>query len=343
MISLDPDDSNAAFSPVYLSTKAVSLAMNPIRFSHTTDDEYSIESFTRRKLQQLDTWPDWKQSGISQLDKMAKLGMYGKPYKVPSKTSVLRPHWQYHLKRTGDRCSRNCCDGSKRATPVLYIVNSTYFSCVNQPVQRLCFVLAAIDDHKVNGVDIKDTLTHSPSPDVPTCMCINNAHSEWWTQRYKKDISHCHVLPILRCFQGHPESGKIYEREINQILNSNELNFKATVHYRCIYQTTYKGQKILHLRQTDDLTLTTNEESTAKNIYGIIRAKLQLPGETEPPFTFLGLVIDFNGVDVNQQKEYIEVNAFDYINQILTSHGWIDSVKRLIPDKPLVPMLEYSF
>ena len=61
MASLDPDDPDADFSPAYLSTKAISLAMNAIRSSHTTTAEHSIGSFTRQKLQQLDTWPDWKQ------------------------------------------------------------------------------------------------------------------------------------------------------------------------------------------------------------------------------------------------------------------------------------------
>lgn len=102
MTSLDPNDPNAAFSPAYLSTKAISLAMNAIQSSHTTPAEHALGSFTCRKLQKLDTWLDWKQGEISQLDKMAKLGMYGKPCKAPCNAIILCPHWQYHLKRTGD-------------------------------------------------------------------------------------------------------------------------------------------------------------------------------------------------------------------------------------------------
>ena len=120
---------------------------------------------------------------------------------------------------------------------------------------------------------------------------------------------------------GHPESGKIYERHINQILSSKELNFKATVHDRCIYQTTYKGHNILLLRQVDDLAIAVDDESIAKEIYSIIGAKLQLPGETDPPFTYLGLINDYNGVDIDQRKEYIEVNASSYIDRVITSHG----------------------
>ena len=141
---------------------------------------------------------------------------------------------------------------------------------MNQPVERLFFALAAINDHKVYGGDIKDAFAHSPSPDVPTFVRIDNQYSEWWSQRHKTNINRSHVLPVLRCLQGHPESGKIYERHINQILGSMELNFKATVHDRCIYQTTYKGQQILLLKQVDDLAIATNDESLAKEIYDII-------------------------------------------------------------------------
>ena len=88
--------------------------------------------------------------------------------------------------------------------------------------------------------------------------------------------------------------------------------------------------------------MATNDESITKEIYGIIGAKLQLPGETELPFTYLSLVTNYNGVDVNQREEYIEVNASNNIDLLLTSCGWNDSVKRLTPDKPLTPMPEDS-
>ena len=125
----------------------MSLAMNAIRSDHITPAEHSIGSFTHHKLQKLDTWKDWKQGELFQLDKMKRLSMYGQPCKAPCKAIVLCPHWQYHLKRTGNRRSRNCCDSSKRATPALHAVTSIYSSCVDQPVQRLCVALAAIMDH----------------------------------------------------------------------------------------------------------------------------------------------------------------------------------------------------
>ena len=87
---------------------------------------------------------------------------------------------------------------------------------------------------EVYGGDIRDAFAHSPSPDVPSYMQTDDAYSEWWTQRYNKDVNRSYFLPVLRCLRGHPEYGKIYERHINQMLSSKELNFNTTVHDRCI-------------------------------------------------------------------------------------------------------------
>ena len=90
--SLDPSDPNSTFSPEYLPTDVMALAINAIRSSHTTTDEQSLGHFTRRKLKQLDTWPEWRKGEVDQLDKMERLGMYGKPCKRPPNAIVLRPH-----------------------------------------------------------------------------------------------------------------------------------------------------------------------------------------------------------------------------------------------------------
>ena len=100
------------------------------------------------------------------------------------------------------------------------------------------------------------------------------AYSECWTLCYLKPINRSHVLPVLCCLQGHPESDKVYERHINQVLRSQDLKFKNTEHLPCIYQTTYKGHKILLLRQVNYLVLITNDESTAKESYKIVGNKL---------------------------------------------------------------------
>ena len=77
-----------------------------------------------------------------------------------------------------------------------------------------------------------------------------------------------------------------------------ELSFKHTTRDRTIYQTVFKGHKVLLLRQVDGLMIQTDWESVAKKLLNIIGSKLQLENEDEPPFAYHGPVVDFNKVDI---------------------------------------------
>lgn len=63
------------------------------------------------------------------------------------------------------------------------------------------------------------------------------------------------------------------------------------------------------LRQVHNLALLTNDESIAKQIYKTSGKKLQIPGKLDPPFIYLGLIDDYNGVDINQYRECIELRC----------------------------------
>ena len=125
------------------------------------------------------------------------------------------------------------------------------------------------------------------------------------------------VLPVLQALQVHPESRKLWEQHTNNILNSPQLGFKHTTHDRTIYQAVFKGHKVLLLRQVDDLMIQTDNEAIAKEIFKIIGLKLQLKNETEPPFAYLGLTTDFNGVDIEQSKTHIMISCGNYIDRMV--------------------------
>ena len=57
-----------------------------------------------------------------------------------------------------------------------------------------------------------------------------------------------------------------------------------------------------------------------KEIYKIIGEKLRLPNEPITPFASVGLINDFDVVDINQTNEYIEISFPNYIDRILQSH-----------------------
>ena len=74
----------------------------------------------------------------------------------------------------------------------------------------------------------------------------------------------------------------------------------------------------------------------AKEIYNIIGASLCLPKEDKDPFAYLGLVEDYNGIDIYQAQDHIKVSCLNYIEQIMTTHGWEtssnkDNIQMAIP------------
>ena len=80
--------------------------------------------------------------------------------------------------------------------------------------------------------------------------------------------------------------------------------------------------------QVDDFALASPDENIAKEIYKIIGDRIKFPSEKSPPFEYLGLMNDYNGVKVEQTSTNIAIHAKDYITRVLTSHGW---------DKPSSP------
>jgi hypothetical protein len=316
------------FNEQNLPIELIETVINAIGSQATTPEEQALGYFTRKKLKGLDTWPEWLKGEKKQLNQFEALGMYGKPTLIPDKANsiILRPHWQYNIKRDGTRRSRLCCNGSKKAAPLLHSLALTYSSCVEHPIQRLFLAIAASLNLKIYGGDAKDAYGHSPGPEIPTFMSIDDAYAEWYEEKYGKCLDRRQVLPVLKALQGHPESGRLWEQHINKILT--KIGFKSTTHDKTIYKMEYihkdgkEPETIYMLRQVDDFALGCKDEETAKDIYNKIGLALQTEHETEPPFAYLGLMSDFNGVDITQTNEYIEISCSNYIDRVLRSHGW---------------------
>lgn len=172
------------FSPESLQFEEAELLINAIRSDATTEAQMSLGHFTRRKLKALNTWPLWHAGEVKQLNQFWDLDMYGEPVDRPPNAIVLRQHWQYHIKRDGERRARNCCDGSPPAAPILHRFAQTYSSCVEQPIQRLFFSLAATLGYLVFAADTQDAFAHSPLPEHPTYAAIDDAYPEWYEERF---------------------------------------------------------------------------------------------------------------------------------------------------------------
>ena len=165
--------------------------------------------------------------------------MYGEPIiKHTNKNAIIiRPHWQYHVKRCGTRRARQWCDGSKRAPPLLHAFALRCSSCVEHPIQHVFLAISANLDLKIYGGDAKNVSAHSPAPSVLTFVTIDKQYADWYKFKFGRRIDLARVLPVMRARQGHPESGKLWEKHINNILFSKERNFKTTTHNQTIYKT----------------------------------------------------------------------------------------------------------
>ena len=54
-----------------------------------------------------------------------------------------------------------------------------------------------------------DAYAHSPAPETPTYLTIDDVYSEWYHEKFGSTLSRRWVLPVLHLLQGHPESGKM--------------------------------------------------------------------------------------------------------------------------------------
>jgi len=98
-----------------------------------------------------------------------------------------------------------------------------------------------------------------------------------------------------------------------------------------------KAPKCFCCAQVDDFALACPNEDMAKRLYDQIDEHLQLPSETQPPFKYLGLLKDFNGLDIAQYSDAIKLSCEKYIERVLTTHGW-NKPPPAVPSKPPAPL-----
>ena len=103
------------------------------------------------------TWNQWQAGERKQLDQFHDLQMFGDDMARPLEENavILRLHWQYHVKRDGQQRARQCCNGPKRAAPILYALAKTYSSCVEHPIQRQFLALATEQTFLLFGEIVK--------------------------------------------------------------------------------------------------------------------------------------------------------------------------------------------
>ena len=201
--------------------------------------------------------------------------------------------------------------------------------------------IAAHGDLTIYGGDATDAYACSPVPN-DMFLAVDDVYAEWYKDKYGVTLNKRQVLPVQHALQGHPESRKMWMHMIDNIL-IKELGFRTTMHDRCIYLQEQNGSKQLLLRQIDDFCCGVSTKQEAREIFNGIRSKIQFPSEEEIgiiPFEFLGVVKDYNSVDIEQTPNYIKMNCSSYISRLLNTHGWGSSSQGEVSNKNVaVPTL----
>ena len=208
--------------------------------------------------------------------------------------------------------------------------------CVELPVQLLFLGICVNVGLTIYGRDTTDAYAHSPTPNN-IYLQVDYTYAEWYNNKFKNKISKQMVLPVKHALQGHPKSRKMWMKVINDILIS-ELGFKTTTHDRCIYIWEKDGEIQLLLYQVDDFMLGITSKKAAQDLFNDIGIKIQFPSETEAniiSFEFLGVGKDYNGVNIIQIPDYIEMSSKSYIDWLLKLHGWDMMSPKSFPNENL--------
>ena len=99
------------------------------------------------------------------------------------------------------------------------------------------------------------------------------------------------------------------------------IGFATTTHDITIYIAVYKptGETFYLLIQVDEFSLDCYNLYVAEGRYNQIGGDIQFPGESNKPFTHLGIFTDFNGIDIEQSRDYIQISRYNHIYRVMIS------------------------
>jgi hypothetical protein len=120
-------------------------------------------------------------------------------------------------------------------------------------------------------------------------------------------------LKVKRALQGHPEAARLWSVLIDKLIKE-KLGLIATTHEPCLYSGKYNDSNVLFLRQVEDFAIACKDENIAKEMIAKINSYMSVQ------IKYLGLLTRYNGVDVDQRKEYIKIYNTTYVDKILNGH-----------------------
>jgi hypothetical protein len=219
-----------------------------------------------------------------------------------------------------------CCDGSRLKTKGIRYVEH-YAECISQCGMRIFFAICMIKNYVVLGADAINAYAQSPPPKTPSYVRLDAQYIKWFLWRFGVKLDRDLLLPVIHALQGHPYSGSIWAEMIVAILEA--MGFKKTCHEPFLYAGTFHGHDIYACRQVDDMLFAGELESVLRELCTLLSTKVKIEVETN-------FVSSFNGLEIEQTRDYIKIHVSKYIDKILVGHGWEKSSN--VAAKPMEPL-----
>ena len=273
---------------------------------------------TRSKLMKQEDWNDWEKSEFKQLNQYEAQGTFGDPCVYPAGENLLPVVWTYLIKDDGTKKARCTCNGSPKQKGSVTLAE-TFAKSLDHTSSSIFWAATALNNYITIGADASNAFAEAPPPKAPLYIRIDRQYRNWYKKKYpdKPDIPHGYVLPVKGAMQGHPESPRLWAKLIDRIIQ--ELNLTPCTHEPCLYYTkNYNGtgKTVLFLRQVDDFAVSCEDEATATQVIDDINSRMTIDVKK------LGMVNRYNGIDVEQTRDYIKLYNRTYLEKILLKHLW---------------------
>lgn len=207
-----------------------------------------------------------------------------------------------------------------------HCLEAVYTACISQVGVKIFFALSALLNYVIYDLDAVTMFGQAGKLFESIYLEIDQQYRVWYLAHKGKNIPNGWVLPILGSLQGHPDSGEVWQNKINEVISS--YDFQSTTHEPCLYRGNFHGCDILLCRQVDDMLIAGGDTKVVQDFAKDISTKLKVTWSNRPSK-------HFNGLDIIQTREGIQINCSTYIEQLRKAHGWNEvSYKPLEPISP---------
>lgn len=272
---------------------------------------------TRKFLMESSEWNEWEECEFKQLDDYEAQDTFEEPTHPPSGANLLSLLWVYLVKDDGRKKARCVCNGAKNRRGTVTLAE-TYASALEQNAARVFWAVTAMKNWTAIGADATNAFAEAGAPVAPLYVYCDDQFRNWYKKRKNKELKKGMVMKVKKALQGHPESPRLWMELIDRIIR--ELGLQPCTHEPNLFYTSdynNTGKSILFLKQVDDFAISCSDPALADSVIAAIDDKMSIKVKK------LGLISRFNGVDIEQTRDYIKVYNKTYIEKFCLNHPWL--------------------